>query len=703
MFIKFSTAILVTHFRNNTNGFYITTIRASEITHNFSASVNPDIIPLINEDHHSNFEVGNNACGEKPITHEETIDNIIIDNKSETIQSTSPMHNTMSHNEDTSNYLEKRYLLSKTCLLILAGGQSSRLGTDMPKGVFPIYLSKNTGPNVSNSINSMNDGIKSDEYTTLFKLHFKKIQALNNKYNIILKVIIMCSPENLADTKKYISSIYDDEVHYLVQGVVPCLHSISNDKSELDSNNDYLRDSKNRIIQTPDGNGGVFIALHNKGYFEKFKSWNVDVLNTVSVDNARVNFLDTNVVKLFYPTVDNVNNTSYENNIKGYKNAVDTTNTINDTDTIPGDNIEKEVATITHKSSTAVKNIPTQQLLYNNIQHAEILHKRIEYADIPVPVIEADNKADKHISVLQYDIISKGINMISSKEQAGTFDIDPYTHKLSVIEYSERKPDQKNIHYEQSVINICHHYFSINFLMKNIHNFDNLPYHLAYKNISYYETETDKTNDVEADMPYATKLEMTNGIETNVGKDMETNSVGGIKTDKTNDVEADMPYATKVEMSNGIETNVGKDMETNYVCSIKTDTVNDIEKGVYDVTKTVKPGPDIVKEKVKTATKHKSDKELDDITNPICDVIYNNTTDNNTPNNNKVLKKQMGWKQEKFIFDIFEFSDNSRNIFVVVDRQEFLPLKNLEGEIDSLLSVRRGLVSTDITVCDSGS
>src|SRR5262249_37722655 len=67
-------------------------------------------------------------------------------------------------------------------VLLVAGGQGSRLGFDHPKGMFPI------GP-VSNK--------------TLFQLHVEKVLATSRRYGQPVPLLVMTSPATDAETKTF--------------------------------------------------------------------------------------------------------------------------------------------------------------------------------------------------------------------------------------------------------------------------------------------------------------------------------------------------------------------------------------------------------------------------------------------------------------------------------------------------------------------
>src|SRR5207249_4994038 len=69
----------------------------------------------------------------------------------------------------------------EVAVLVVAGGQGSRLGFDHPKGMFPI-------------------GPVTDK--TLFQIHAEKVLALARRYGKPLPLLVMTSPATDAETRE---------------------------------------------------------------------------------------------------------------------------------------------------------------------------------------------------------------------------------------------------------------------------------------------------------------------------------------------------------------------------------------------------------------------------------------------------------------------------------------------------------------------
>src|SRR6266851_12157 len=95
----------------------------------------------------------------------------------------------------------------EVAVLVVAGGQGSRLGFDHPKGMFPISPVKNK---------------------SLFQIHAEKVLALGRHYGKRIPFLIMTSPATHAETEAYFRQnryfgLPGDEVLLFQQGTMPAL------------------------------------------------------------------------------------------------------------------------------------------------------------------------------------------------------------------------------------------------------------------------------------------------------------------------------------------------------------------------------------------------------------------------------------------------------------------------------------------------
>jgi UDP-N-acetylglucosamine/UDP-N-acetylgalactosamine diphosphorylase len=154
----------------------------------------------------------------------------------------------------------------RVAILIVAGGQGSRLGFEGPKGTFPAtpIMKK-----------------------TLFQLFAESIKAINEKYNTSIPLLIMTSEENHSDTIDFFKlndyfSLEKDNVHFFRQGMIP---SISPEGKLI------LKDETN-LFTNPDGHGGSLKAFHDSGLLRDLMKKGFTELFYCQVDNPLVRMVD---------------------------------------------------------------------------------------------------------------------------------------------------------------------------------------------------------------------------------------------------------------------------------------------------------------------------------------------------------------------------------------------------------------------------
>lgn len=152
----------------------------------------------------------------------------------------------------------------KVAVLLMAGGQGTRLGYDGPKGTF-----------------------KFDD-VSLFELQARQISKYNNVH-----WYIMTSDINHDETLKFFEennyfNLKKENIHFFKQEHFP---SLSKDGKLL------LTKSEDVMI-TPNGNGGIFNALKMSGMLDDMKSRGVEAVFMNNVDNVVVKVLDEILVGL---------------------------------------------------------------------------------------------------------------------------------------------------------------------------------------------------------------------------------------------------------------------------------------------------------------------------------------------------------------------------------------------------------------------
>jgi len=151
-------------------------------------------------------------------------------------------------------------------LLLVAGGQGTRLGYDGPKGAYPI------GPITGRS---------------LFAYHADKIHHAQRRYGCTLPWYIMVSETNRDETEAFFKDhayfgLHDTDVHFFTQRMVPC----------VDDRGKFMLDEPGRLAMNPNGHGGVIPAVVENGIAADARDRGVDTLSYFQVDNWALKVVD---------------------------------------------------------------------------------------------------------------------------------------------------------------------------------------------------------------------------------------------------------------------------------------------------------------------------------------------------------------------------------------------------------------------------
>jgi UDP-N-acetylglucosamine pyrophosphorylase len=145
-------------------------------------------------------------------------------------------------------------------LVLLAGGQGTRLGFDGPKGDFP--FAPITG-------------------RTLFAHHAAKVAALRARYGAELPWYVMTSPQNDAETRASFAAanwhgLPPGSVRFFVQGTLP---AVDRETGQV------LLEAPDAIALSPDGHGGLLRALRREGILDELRERAIRTICTFQVDN----------------------------------------------------------------------------------------------------------------------------------------------------------------------------------------------------------------------------------------------------------------------------------------------------------------------------------------------------------------------------------------------------------------------------------
>ena len=148
----------------------------------------------------------------------------------------------------------------RVAVVLLAGGQGTRLGFDHPKGMFPV------GP-ISNA--------------SLFEIHAAGVGATRRRYGCDLPWYLMTSDGNDAETRAFFDQHFlfglePESVTQFVQGMLPAVDR---------GTGDILREAPDRLALSPDGHGGIFRAMGHAAILGDLEERGIDVIMTMQVDN----------------------------------------------------------------------------------------------------------------------------------------------------------------------------------------------------------------------------------------------------------------------------------------------------------------------------------------------------------------------------------------------------------------------------------
>ncbi len=152
-------------------------------------------------------------------------------------------------------------------MILVAGGQGTRLGFDRPKGLFSI------GP-ISGR--------------TLFQMHIDRLLAVMKRYEVSIPMYVMTSPATDAETRAYFDQesrlgLKADQLNIFCQGTMPAIDATSGR---------ILLSGPTEIAVSPDGHGGLVSAMASSGCFEHARKRGIDHFFYAQVDNPLVEVCD---------------------------------------------------------------------------------------------------------------------------------------------------------------------------------------------------------------------------------------------------------------------------------------------------------------------------------------------------------------------------------------------------------------------------
>lgn len=159
----------------------------------------------------------------------------------------------------------------KVGMILVAGGQGTRLGFDKPKGMFPVGpLSKRT----------------------LFQMHCDRLLAVMQRFGVSIPLLVMTSPATDQATRDYFTEnercgLNEDQLIIFCQGTMPAVD---------DQNGKVLLESKHSVALSPDGHGGLVEALHKNGCLDLTQQRGIEHFFYAQVDNPLVEVCDPELI-----------------------------------------------------------------------------------------------------------------------------------------------------------------------------------------------------------------------------------------------------------------------------------------------------------------------------------------------------------------------------------------------------------------------
>ncbi len=144
--------------------------------------------------------------------------------------------------------------------VMLAGGMGTRLGSDAPKGMYNLGLTKEL---------------------YIFECQIKNLLDVVRQADAWVHLFIMTSDKNYDTTVSFLKEKdffgYNEEyVHFFIQEMALC----------SDFEGKILLEEKGKMADSPNGNGGWFISMKNTGMLDVVHREGIEWLNIFAVDNV---------------------------------------------------------------------------------------------------------------------------------------------------------------------------------------------------------------------------------------------------------------------------------------------------------------------------------------------------------------------------------------------------------------------------------
>jgi UDP-N-acetylglucosamine/UDP-N-acetylgalactosamine diphosphorylase len=178
-----------------------------------------------------------------------------------------PKTETQKKVADEAKQIGEKYIsCGKLGIIVVAGGQGTRLRYDGPKGCYPISPVKKK---------------------SLFQMHSEKILTESRAYGVAIPWYILTSESNEEATKLFFKQnryfgLLSENVFFMKQQMLPA----------LDETGKCVLDRKDHVFTSPDGHGGALLAMVESGALEDMERRGVKLLSYFQVDNPLIRIVD---------------------------------------------------------------------------------------------------------------------------------------------------------------------------------------------------------------------------------------------------------------------------------------------------------------------------------------------------------------------------------------------------------------------------
>jgi UDP-N-acetylglucosamine/UDP-N-acetylgalactosamine diphosphorylase len=155
---------------------------------------------------------------------------------------------------------DEAYRAGRVAVLMVAGGQGTRLGFPGPKGCFPLAPHSRK---------------------TIYQLQAEKVLSVSRRTGRAVPFLVMTSPATDAETREFFAAhgrfgLAEEQVAFLCQRTVP----------SLDREGRALLEAPGLLLENPDGHGGAFSLLVADGLLDRLAADGITHLVYLQVDNV---------------------------------------------------------------------------------------------------------------------------------------------------------------------------------------------------------------------------------------------------------------------------------------------------------------------------------------------------------------------------------------------------------------------------------